>query len=166
MDLIKNNVIDVVEDSKRQCVEFQCQSNKSGKEVIEYLRSTLPEGVIKEVRYLFGTRDFEIETYTKKQTSELYKSVNDVLTGKVSHFASAIMEGLTMVKDFGTTVIGGKQQASVEKEKAKYEAEAAIAKANADAQVRALETKNKVIYFGVGGALLIVAAILFVVFKK
>ena len=163
MDLIKDNVIDVIEDSKRQCVEFQCQSNKSGKEVIEYLRSTLPEGVIKEVRCLFDTRDFEIETYTKKQTSELYKSVNDVLTGKVSH--SILTDVLGVAKDFGTTVIGGKQQTGVDKEKAKYESEAAIAKANADAQARVAESKNKVIIYGIGGALLIVAAILFVVLK-
>mgnify|MGYP003491008498 CR=1 FL=1 len=86
-DIIKNNVVDCIEDVKRQCVEIQCNGNVAGEEVVAYLKSVLPDGVIKNIEYTFGTRDFEVETYTAAQTKELNAAINKITLYDCNSFA-------------------------------------------------------------------------------
>lgn len=162
-NIIKTNVTDCILDKKRSVVEISTKGNQAGKELVEILRANIPSE-LKDIRYTFGTRDIEVVTHSPAGAEELYKLITGILDGKISH--SVLTDVLGSAVNFGTTVLGGKQQASVDKEKAKLDAETAVAQASLDAQVRALESKNKVLYFGIGGALLIVAAIIFIVLKK
>lgn len=163
-NIIKTNVTDCILDKKRSVVEISTKGNQAGKELVEILRANIPSELIKDIRYTFGTRDIEVVTHSPAGAEELYKLITGILDNKISH--SVLTDILGSAVNFGTTVLGGKQQASVDKEKAKLDAETAVAQASLDAQVRALESKNKVLYFGIGGALLIVAAIIFIVLKK
>lgn len=169
-NIIKENVIDVVEDVKRQCVEIQCNSNAAGEKLVTYLRNSLQDGVIREIRYLFGTRDFEVETYTKEQTRELYRVINGILENKASVSHAFLDTVLNIGGDIAKTAISGKQNASVQKEQAKYAAQASVAQAQADAQASIekanLASSNKMLYIGIGVGILVVGICILFIFRK
>lgn len=159
-DIIKNNVVDCIEDVKRQCVEIQCNGNVAGEEVVAYLKSLLPDGVIKNIEYTFGTRDFEVETYTAAQTKELNAAINKILdqNNAVSNFdPTLILSGITSVLDTAKDSIVGvwdsKNAASVEKSRIEAELALELAK-NRE------KSKKMPLYIGIGvGALALIIVI-------
>lgn len=156
--IIKKNVVDCILDKKRSVVEVQCTGNVAGREFVDAIKKTVPSNLIKEVRYLFGTTDLEIEMVNSKDAESLYQSINAVMEGKTSNFEwQTFLE--STINTVGNTV-GGIFNS-------KYTSQSAQAKAQAEAAAKAAEAQGKnILYIALGAGVLVLIVIAAIIFKN
>lgn len=164
-EIIKKNVTDCILDKKRAVVEVQTNGNASGKEFVKAIESILPSEAVKEIRYIFGTRDIEIEMVNSAAAEELYKSIDGVLNGKTSNF-----DPLTLVSAI-TGILGGVQDTVSGVFKNKYDSQSAtqiaIAQAEAQAAIEREKAKTRTgLYIGVGIVVVILIVSVLLILKK
>lgn len=137
VDLIKRTVTDCILDKKRRVVEVQTNSNLSGKELSEALQQKTPD-IIKNIRYTFGTRDFEVETFSASEADNLYNAINGLLTGKIDS-SNAVVESILG----GVSVIGNIFTGWQSNKKAKIEGENAARQSELALQMKTLEMQQE-----------------------
>lgn len=156
--IIKKNVVDCILDKKRSVVEVQCTGNVAGREFFAAIKKTVPSNLIKEVRYLFGTTDLEIEMVNSKDAESLYQSINAVMEGKTSNFDLQSFLGST-INTVGNTV-GGIFNS-------KYASQSAQAKAQAEAAAEVAKAQGKnILYIALGVGVLVLIVIAAIIFKN
>ena len=156
--IIKKNVVDRILDKKRSVVEVQCTGNVAGKEFVDAIKKVVPSSLIKEVRYLFGTTDLEIEMVNAKDAESLYQSINAVMEGKTSNFKW---------EEFLTTTIGKVGDTVGGIFNSKYASQSAQAQAQAEAAAKAAEAQGKnILYIALGAGVLVLVVIAAIIFKN